>query len=215
MEEKAFENLYNEKNSPVLYDREGDFGENEEFLVLYTSQTKRVLEILRREGVNYVKKEYIAQKYEESAWIFQCAYGFFVSEAKNYLKLPPQAESPIWLFRDRRYAAGSPDCARIKLRIPRKEVLLFDLRTWTKILNMKLIGTKEEEERFEEECRRQGIANQMDILRTGFYPLLKQRIQNSWKRLFTDALPQEDYIQGATWKLEAGWIMEVEEDVYS
>ena len=67
MEEKAFENLYNEKNSPVLYDREGDFGENEEFLVLYTSQTKRVLEILRREGVNYVKKEYIAQKYEESA----------------------------------------------------------------------------------------------------------------------------------------------------
>ncbi|MDO4787847.1 MAG: DUF3841 domain-containing protein [Johnsonella sp.] len=185
-------------------------GENEEYLVMYTAQTKQVLETLQREGVNYVKKAYIAEKYKESAWIFQTAYGFFVSEAEKYLKRPPRAESPIWMFYDKRYAAVSRDCARIKLRVPKEEVILFDLRTWTKILNMKLIGTKEEEESFEEECRRQGIANEADILRTGFYPLPKRKILESWKRLFTEAPPPDDYIQGAAWKLEAGWIMEIE-----
>lgn len=180
------------------------------FLTMYTVQTKEVLDFLEREGVSYVKRSYIDKKYQEAAWIFRTAYDFFRSEAVSYLPKPEQAESPVWMFADPKWAVPAPDAPRLRLRIPRKELLLFDLRSWSSILNLSLVGSKEEQLSFEKELARQGINKTTDIMRTDFYPLLKRRIKNSWKRLFTDPLPQKTYLQGATWLLKKEWLEEID-----
>lgn len=185
-------------------------GERGNVLTMYSVQTKEVLETLEKEGVNYVKKAYIDKKYGESAWIFRTAYDFFCSEAVNYLKKPDEAESPVWMFMDPRRAQPSPDAHRLRLKIPRNEVLLFDLRSWSSILNLSLVGSEEEKKAFEKELARQGITKTQDIMKTGFYPLLKRRITESWKRLFTAPLPEDTYVQGAAWFLKKEWVEEVD-----
>lgn len=179
-------------------------------LTMYTVQTREVLEVLERDGVNYVKRAYIDKKYEESAWIFRTAYDFFSSEAVKYLPKPDEAESPVWMFADPTWAVPGPDAYRLRLRIPRDEVLLFDLRSWSSILNLSLVGSEEERALFEKEMARQGIKRTQDIMGTGFYPILKRKIEESWKRIFTDPLPEEAYIQGATWLLKKEWVEEVD-----
>lgn len=179
-------------------------------LTMHTVQTREVLEALERDGVNYVKKAYIDKKYGESAWIFRTAYDFFSSEAVKYLPKPDEAESPVWMFMDPKQAVPGTDAYRLRLLIPRNEVLLFDLRSWSSILNLSLAGSEEEKKAFEKEIARQGITKTQDIIKTGFYPLLKRRITESWKRLFTAPLPEEAYIQGAAWLLKKEWVEEVE-----
>ena len=60
---------------------------------MFTVQADRVLCTLARDGVYYVKKSYVQQKYQETAWIFREAYDFFTAHASEILsplKLNPQ-----------------------------------------------------------------------------------------------------------------------------
>ena len=88
------------------------------------------------------------------------------------------------------------------LEIPKDELILFDRRTWNKILNMEYVGTDEEIAAFEQEYKRQGVRDPLDIMKSSFYPLLAQKIKKSWQHLFTDPLPEETYWQGAVWYLK-------------
>lgn len=192
-------------------------------VTMYTCQTKTVLDTVERDSVSYVKQEYIDQKYQETAWIFREAYGFFISRAAKLLEKPESAQSPVWLFHDSRWAKPDQNSSRLKLRVPLEELLLFDLRKWNRILNLDLIGTGEEERKFEEELHRWGIMHSSDLFRNSFYPMQKNRVKNSWNLLFEDTqdILQElregqcekfgnqdmDYIQGAVWCIKKEWIV--------
>lgn len=192
-------------------------------LIMYTSQTKPVLDAIRRDGISYVKLEYINQKYQDTAWIFQEAYRFFSRYAAQALKRPVQAESPVWLFHDPKWAKPDQNSSQLKLEIPLDEVILFDLRKWNRILNLELIGTGEEEYEFAEELRKWGVKASSDVFSCAFYPMLKSKIKNSWEKLFEDSEDillelkegnfhkfgneNTDYIQGAVWNLKQEWIL--------
>ncbi len=70
-------------------------------LHLWTAQTDAVLDCIRENGFSQVKMEFIDKKYEESAWVFKEAYGFFKQRARLMVKPPEGAESPVWLFSTR------------------------------------------------------------------------------------------------------------------
>ena len=57
--------------------------------------------------------------------------------------MPPEAESPIWLYEDPLWAKPEAGTHRLQLWIPREELLLFDRRKWNQILNLSYIGTEE------------------------------------------------------------------------
>ena len=126
---------------------------SDEFKMMYTAQADIVLDTLARDGVYYVKKSYVQQKYRETAWIFREAYDYFIRNASEMVAMPPEAESPIWLYEDPLWAlpeAGDPLWAlpeagthRLQLSVPREELLLFDRRKWNQILNLSYIGTEE------------------------------------------------------------------------
>lgn len=191
-------------------------------ITMYTCQTKTVLDVIDRDSISYVKQIYIDQKYQETAWIFKEAYTFFVNHASRLLERPKAAQSPFWLFHDPGWAKPDQNSIQLRVEVPREEILFFDLRKWNRILNLNLIGTEEEEKEFERELERWGIMHSSDIFLNSFYPMLKNKVKNSWKKLFEDSqdIIQEleerrfgrfgnkdtDYIQGAVWCLKKEWI---------
>ena len=193
-----------------------------ETITMYTCQTKPVTDAIMRDGISYVKQKYIDYKYQDIAWIFKEAYHFFNHHAVQILTRPEQAESPVWVFHDPKWAQPDQGSSQLKLEIPLDEIILFDLRKWNRILNLNLIGTKEEEEKFARELESWRIQDSSDVFAGDFYPMLKNKIKKSWKKLFEDSEEilrelQEgrfrqfgnedtDYIQGAVWCLKEKWI---------
>ena len=181
--------------------------------MMYTAQADIVLDTLARDGVYYVKKSYVQQKYRETAWIFREAYDYFIRNASEMVAMPPEAESPIWLYEDPLWALPEAGTHRLQLSVPREELLLFDRRKWNQILNLSYIGTEEEERKFEERLRRQGVMDSTDVFSKPYYPQMKAEIKKSWRRLFEE-FPEEGTeaknIQGAVWRLKQEWILGIE-----
>ena len=188
-----------------MTDRKVSSGES---VILWTTQAQVVLDTLETDGVYYVKHAFVDQKYQESAWIFRTAYREFSRLMARKVEKPAEAESPIWLFRDERWPFRSEGAYLMKLSVPAEEIVQFDQRDWSSVLNLSLVGTEEEKRRFGEELRRMGIADSSDVFVKPFYPMQKKRILYSWKMLLEKPLPEETYIQAASWRLCREWLLE-------
>ena len=177
-------------------------------LLLWTAQRSIVLDTLKKERVYRVRRSFVQQKYGESGWNFQKAYGFFVHQARQILPPPDGAESPVWCWPDPRWISLDGDCTLLRLTVPRSQILLFDSRQWNTILNLSYLPTDAEDQAaFECELQRQGIKNPLDLLRTPFYPQRRHRVENSWNRLWNPPFPLElCYIQAAVWELRWEWV---------
>ena len=180
-----------------------------EAITLYTAQSQAVLDALERDGVSRVKREYIQQKYGDEAWVFQQAYSFFFQHAQEIVPAPSGAESGIWCYCDVRWAASGAGCSVLTLRVPRDQVVLFDLRVWNRMLNLQYVGTDEaDEQAFEQRMARMGIRNPAEAFSTAFYPTVKREILDSWHRLFDSAkgCPAE-YLEAGLWEIRSEWVM--------
>lgn len=181
---------------------------------LYTSQSDIVLQIIENDGVCYSKKEFVRKKYYESAPIFITAYSWFVTEFEKIIPKPEKAEYPYWAFKELYNLDNSGGGNAIKLNVPLEEVILFDLFDWNKIICMKYIGENEEDEReFKENIKKFGL-KETDIMLTNFYPELKQKITESWKRLFRNneniknGNEKEIHgVQAGLWRIKKEWII--------
>lgn len=178
-----------------------------ETISLWTMQSYYALQALDGAGVYQVKRRYVDQKYGEAGRSFQIAYRFFVEEAARRLPPPPGAESPIWLYRDRRWADSGPGGTLLEVHAPAQLAILFDLRSWNRILNLTYLPRDQaDEEAFAAQLARQGVSRPTDIFLTPYYPQLKSQVYQSWKRLFTDAPPPPEYTQAALWELHRDWV---------
>ena len=187
---------------------------------LYSPQAPVVIDTLMRDGVCFSRKEYVEKKYGESAKIFLAAYGWFVKEAGKYVACPSGAEYPYWAFRDPDSVDASAGAVPLVLEVPVDEAVFFDVYDWNKILNLQYIGTDEaDEKKFRQMLSDYGIRNRSDIILTGFYPDLKQQVQDSWTRLFRhhEAICSGDLsgvrkVQAALWQIKRSWICAPESD---
>jgi len=182
--------------------------DNSDNVIMWTSKEDIVLETLERDGVSFVKKEYIDKKYGEAAWIFKIAYGFFCKEALKRVPKPEKAESLIWIFADEEAVFKNTGNTLLKLSIPKEEIIFFDLRDWSKILNLCFLGSEEEENEFKNKLKSQGVKDNLTLINTPFYPLLKKELIDSWKKLFDKQNLCKKYIEGAVWRLKKEWVIE-------
>lgn len=182
--------------------------DDEDMVTVWTVKEAVVMEAIDRDGVSYVKKEYLDKKYEETAWIFKTAYEFFVKEAKKRVNKPDEAESPIWVFKDEAAVLKSSGATLLKLNVPKEEIIFFDLRDWNKILNLGYLGTEEETARFAQKLKTQGLKDSLEIFKSPFYPLLKRELVESWKKLFDREELCDKYVEGALWMIKKEWIVE-------
>lgn len=183
-------------------------------IVLYTFQTDLVLDNLRKNRINYVKKVYIAKKYEETADVFLQAYAWYVERAQRIVPKPEEAESPIWTFCDPTYIEKQVGGQVLKMQVPMDEAVFFRMSDWNKILNFRCVGKNEEEEKaFSQKLVQYGISYEGDVYMTPFYPHMKKELLQSWNNLFQydAAIKQTGDIlypdmQAGLWRLDAKWI---------
>lgn len=184
-------------------------------VILYSSQSKLVADILEKDGLCFSKRKYVEKKYEESAKIFLAAYDWFVMEAAKYVEKPKGAEYPYWAFKDLYSIDQSVDNQLLKLSVPLDQAVFFDMYDWYKVLNLQYLPeSKADEERFQKMIADQGINRESDIILTSFYPLLKNQVKDSWKRLFrhnenikegnTEAVKA---VQAGLWQIKEEWII--------
>ena len=178
-----------------------------ETIALWTMQSYYALQALKGTGIYQVKRRYVDQKYGEAGRSFQIAYQFFIQEAAGRLPPPPGAESPVWLYRDRRWADSGPGGTLLEVDAPAELAILFDLRSWNRILNLTYLpADPADEAEFSAQLVRQGISRPSDVFLTPYYPQLKSKVCQSWKRLFTSDPPPPEYTQAALWELRREWV---------
>lgn len=175
---------------------------------LWTAQAQIVLDTLAREGVYRVKTAFVDQKFGETAWVFRKAYAFYVHGASKIVPRPEGCESGIWCYRCARWAMMDAHSTLLKLEVPRDKVVLFDLRSWNRILNLQYIPLDaDDERRYRRELSDQGLTNTAKVFQTSMYPALKRKIEASWERLFSSAdRCEEDYLQAGIWELRPEWV---------
>lgn len=178
-----------------------NFPETSDRVLVWTVQAPPVISCIQKNGFSTVKKAYIEKKYEDSAWIFQEAYGFFINRAETLIPRPEEVESPFWLFLDQAWLYPGPGDYLLELCIQRDRLILFEREKWQKILNLSYIGaSREEEQAFAAELERMGITP-YESFASPFYPALRARIRKSWERLFTLETKEPKALQAACWEL--------------
>lgn len=187
------------------------------YITLYTTQEKKILEILNKDKVYFPKLRFIKEKYSETSHIFLYAYSWFKEHASQIVKPDEESESAVWTFCEKKYTSKYPNTNILKLSVPISEVILFRMSDWNKVLNYKLIADNiTEEKEFEKKIHLNGINYEGDIFSTPYYPALKKEVLDSWNKLFKyDSKIKNGYnpnfsdLQGAIWKIDYNWIQEI------
>ncbi|KDR94260.1 protein of unknown function [Peptoclostridium litorale DSM 5388] len=184
-------------------------------VTLYACQRPIVWQTIQSKGVYHVKKEFITQKYQESAKVFLHAYNWFVSNAEKISPRPEGAEYAVWVFTDPKIAEGFLGDYFMVLEVPLESTVFFDKGDWNKVLNMGYIeNSKSEKLSHMKELEKYGIRHESEVFLTPFYPQFKSKIQKSWQKLFrfdseikkSGVIPHP--MQAAIWELKKEWIRE-------
>lgn len=178
---------------------------NEELVELWTSQRIPVCDILLREGVCRVKRDYVAEKYRGAGPSFREAYGFFAEEAAKRLAPAPGEASPYWLYGTPELAGNYAGSFLLRLSIPRSQCVFFDSRKWNRVLNLDFLGDEAACAAFSRKLEEQGLSCGAEAFLKPYYPQLRQEIRQSWKALFSDESIPLAYLQAASWRLEREW----------
>lgn len=189
----------------------GDTGDK---VILYAAQADAVLKAIERDGRCFSQEEYVRRKYGESGPIFLTVYKWFVKEAVKLVPRPEGAEFPYWSFMNLYSLDQSPGTRTLTLCVPRDEAVFFDMYDWNKILCLKYLGEDEADDRAFQAYLKQCGVREMDAVLTGFYPELKQKIMDSWPRLFrhheqirAGEKSGAKSVQAALWQIKKEWIV--------
>ena len=183
-------------------------------VILYSPQAEVVWNAVINDGVAYSKREYVIKKYEESAGIFLAAYDGYVRMAEQIVPRPESTNYPYWAFASPEMADSSSGNRVMVMEVPVDEAVFFDAYDWYKVLRLSYIGENEsDEEKFEEELRRRGIKDSSEAVLKPFYPDMKRKITDSWKRLL---IHDEDIrngdesgvraVQAGLWCIKKEWL---------
>lgn len=183
-------------------------------IILYSPQSDAVIDAIQKDGVCYSKPEYIRAKYGESAPIFLTAYQWFVQKAEKLVKKPEGAQFPYWAVAQRSAVDVTGGGTVLTLHVPIEQAVYFDLYDWNKILQLRFLTDDPKEERkFVQELSLRGL-DCYKVMMSDFYPEEKQKILQSWERLFLhhDRIKQGDdsgvgIVQAGLWCIRKEWIV--------
>jgi hypothetical protein len=183
-------------------------------VILYSPQSKAVWQELQNLGIAYSRREYVQKKYEESSKIFLTAYDAYIKEAEKIVARPEQWNYPYWAFAsmDQVDPAGG---RLMTLEVSVDEAVFFDQYDWYKVLRLSYIGVDEaDEESFMRDLERRGIRDVSEAVLKPFYPDLKRKITDSWKRIFRHdaAIRSGDTsgvraVQAGLWCIKKEWLI--------
>lgn len=160
-------------------------GTESDRVILYSPQADPVWDAVLNEGTAYSRREYIYKKYEESAGIFLAAYDAYIREAEKLVTRPESWAYPYWAFASLQQVDLSGGGRVMKLSVPVDQAVFFDAYDWYKVLRLSYIGDNDADEAsFSQELQRRGIRDTSEVVLKPFYPDLKKKVTDSWKKIF-------------------------------
>lgn len=160
-------------------------GTENDRIILYSPQAEPVWDAVMNDGTAYSRREYIHKKYEESAAIFLTAYDAYIREADKIVPRPMEWAYPYWAFASMQQVDLSGGGRVMKLSVPVDEAVFFDAYDWYRVLRLSYIGeSAADEAAFSHELERRGIRDTSEAVMKPFYPDIKRKITDSWKKIF-------------------------------
>lgn len=184
-------------------------------VTLYSPQSKAVWQELQNIGVAFSRKEYVRKKYEECADLFLTAYDAYVREAEKIVPRPDGQAYPYWAFASPDQVDLSGGGKIMTLSVPVSQVVFFDQYDWYKVLRLSYIGDNEADEKaFLHDLEIRGIKDPSEAVLRPFYPDIRRKITDSWKRLFRhdSAIKAGDVsgvraVQAGLWCIREEWLI--------
>ena len=187
---------------------------NDGKIILYSPQDEVVWDALKADGIIFSKRDYVKEKYAESAPIFLTAYDAYVRMAEGIVPRPDGSEYPYWASASEEMVDLSGGSRTMVLEVPMNEAVFFDIFDWYKLLRLSYIGESEKEEKeFVRELERRGIRDSSEAVLKPFYPDMKRIITDSWNKLlrYDGAIRRGDdssvsYVQAGLWRIKREWL---------
>ena len=183
-------------------------------ITLWTRQVPQVLTALLEDGVYRCREEYIRMKNDTIADYYLELYRWYTREARKYREISPDTPYPIWLSVDEALMLQPVENTVIlKVEVPVEKVLLCNNDAWEYRVNYWYVPVNAEDaDNHRAELARYGIHSDDELIKTHkgtFYPHLRQKIEKSWSRIFTQMNVGNDMLVATTWELRKEWIREV------
>ena len=180
--------------------------------VFWTRQHKNILDDIKEYGEYKVKERYIRRKLGDIAKFYLDIYKWYRHKASKIVEIPDDAKYPIWLSTEEDMKLPlAGDQVMLELIIPEEKVIKIDMVKWDYVVNYWYIPkNKEDAQEHKKTLEKYGIKSESNIYMNDFYPLLKEKIVNSWDRLFDNNIKFSEKEVATIWEIKEDWINEVE-----
>lgn len=181
---------------------------------LWTRQEKRSLKELEETGTVRTKRSFLEEKFEEVAPYIIPLYEWFVEVAQTKLHKPADIEFPIWCsISEENMMRPTPDTVVYVIEVDPSEIIYFDGYKWDRVLNHLYIPVDDEDQKsYEAEMSAKGhknIFSFMDADYGRFYPHEKQRVMDSWHRIFDIQCFDIFRVQANIWEIRKDMIVDI------
>ena len=178
---------------------------------IWTRQHIDVLNIINTKGTYRVNPKHIEMKMEEFADYYKKLYQWYSHRAEKIVSKPStDIIYPIWVSTSEDMQLQPVENTVIlELEVDKKLIVVTDLEKWGYIVNYFYLPKDNDDlNKHYAELDRLGIKDESAIIMDGIgnhYPLLKQKIERSWDRLF-EPYKLSDVQQGTIWEIKKEWV---------
>ena len=170
---------------------------------------------MQASGIYHVKEEYIRKKNGEISDYYLELYRWYTNTAREYTSIPKELLYPIWLsVSGEIMLQPTENTVILKLEVPKDKVVICNMEAWGYVVNYWYVPLNEQDAKeHAEELKRNGISEEDELISTSkgnFYPMLRRKIQNSWKRVFTMPPANDKEAVATIWELKREWVKEVQ-----
>lgn len=183
-------------------------------VTLWTRQHKDIMKELEEKGIYRVKKEYIQEKMDTISDYYLNLYDWYVKHAEKIVPRPDGVTYPIWFSTSSEMMLQpTENTVILKLEVDRNLVVITDSNKWGYVVNYFYLPVDHEDEiKHNKELEKYGIGDESALImgdKGNFYPLLRNKIINSWERLFEECDEQDPSAQATMWEIKREWIVDV------
>jgi hypothetical protein len=180
-------------------------------ITVWTKQNEAVLGQLEADGRFTADERCIRIELEDTADIMLFIYGWLADHVPIAASRPSDVRFPVWVsFSREATMMPEPGYVILELSVDENSVAPLDTAKWTRITNYSYIpGGDEDAEEHRRLMADMGI-NDADAVLTNFYPEARERIIDSWSRLFDDSINLgSDTVYGIMWEVREEWIRKI------
>lgn len=179
-------------------------------ITVWTKQNRAVLDQLESNGRFIADEGFIRRELEDTADIMLFIYRW-LADHMPAADRPEDVLFPVWASFEKE-ATMSPELgyAVLELRVPAELVTRLDIAKWTRITNYSYIPADDADEAEHNSCLKELGTDNASAVMTRFYPELRQKIIDSWDRLFDDSIVLgSTSAYGLMWEVKKEWIQDV------